>query len=177
MKHASNLPDDYFFKMRVGSMISLVFSILFIFYIERIRRYLNAIDSCSCAPLEYVHNIAKLETVFLYVLYIMCVVYSLHLVYPQWITVFSNNTSEQMKMFSLAFLFLFQVALVLLSLVFVYNVYEYYINVSRDCGCIDQIDSLMMYLQSLFYLSKYIVPAAMFIFTAISLYVNRRSSR
>lgn len=173
----SNLPDDYLFTVRWSSIISLIISIVFIFYIQKIRQYLDNIDSCSCAPVEYVRNILKFETVFLYLLYIMCGVYLVGLVYPQSILIVSRNISESMIPLVLSFTFLYKVGLILLTLGFVYNVYEYYIHLSPNCSCIDQIDSLMMYIQSFFYLAQYGIPTIMFIVSVISLYRNRHPSK
>jgi len=165
----SNLSNDLF-TIRWSSIVSLIISVVFILYIQKIRQYLDNIESCKCAPLEYVHAIAKFETVFLYLLYIMCGIYFVGSVYPQSLSILSKHLSESMIHWILPFTFLYKLALILLTLIFVYNVYEYYTHLSPECSCIDQIDSLMMYLQSFFYLAQYGIPAVMFVVSVISLY-------
>lgn len=177
MKSETNRLDDYLFTVRWSSVASLVISIVFIVYIQKIRQYLDNIDSCSCAPIEYVHAIAKFETVFLYLLYIMCAIYLVGLVYPQSIFILSRNISESAIPWVLSFTFIYKLGLILLTIGFVYNVYEYYTHLSPDCSCIDQIDSMMMYVQSFFYVAQYGVPAVMLAGSVVSLYRNRHPSK
>ena len=145
-------------------IFSIIYSLFFIAYIQKIRQYLDNIESCNCAPLEYVSNLATLETVFLYVLYFIIVICFITLSYPLWIL----SVLPYLKVF----MYIYKVVLILLILAFVYNVYEYYIHLSPNCSCIESIESAMMYLQSLFYLGTYILPAFMLVVSSVSLYMK-----
>lgn len=163
--------DEHFSTVRWNSVVSLLISVFFLFYIQKIRQYLDNIDDCKCAPLEYVHNIAKFETAFVYVLYFVCGVHLLNIVYPQWISIIYINKSIVPLVF--AFTILVYVGLILLSMFFIYNVYEYYMHLLPNCSCIEEIESLMMYLQSFFYIAQYGIPFVMLVISIISLYRNR----
>jgi hypothetical protein len=144
----------------------IIYCLLFVAYIQKIRQYLDNIESCNCAPLEYVSNLATLETAFLYILYFIMVICFITLVCPIWAPI--SMALPYVK----SFMYIYKVVLILLILAFVYNVYEYYIHLSPNCSCIESIESAMMYLQSLFYIGTYILPAFMLVVSSVSLYMK-----
>lgn len=152
--------------IKAVSAFAIIYCLLFVAYIQKIRQYLDNIESCNCAPVEYVSNLATLETSFLYLLYFIIVICVITLVCPLWAPI--SMALPYLK----AFMYIYKVVLILLILAFVYNVYEYSIHLSPNCSCIESIESAMLYLQSLFYVGTYILPAVMLVVSSVSLYMK-----
>lgn len=140
------------------------------------RDYLDKIETCNCAPLEYVIGIYNLETIFLYLLYLGVVFNAILLVYPDWIVqsmsaILNSKYSKQLTMFALAYIFI----MVGIMIAFIYNVYEYHQHIKADCSCIDPIESDMLYIQAVYYGIGLVIPVltTVAIFTMIASGKNR----
>jgi len=59
-----------------------------------------------------------------------------------------------------------------MAVLLVYNVYEYYTHLIPNCSCIDQIESMMMYVQALYYTAFLVMPIALLL--AISVFYLKR---
>jgi hypothetical protein len=133
-------------------IVGVLFSVLFILYIQNVRKYLDKIETCNCAPLQYVTRLYHLETVFLYLLYIGIVLSCITGVYPNWVeevvpVISKFKYVNSVAMFGISYLLF----MMILMITFIYNVYEYYVNIKPDCGCIDQTESNMLYIQAIYY--------------------------
>ena len=97
----------------------------------------------------------------------MCVLYFCTLIYPGW-TTFPPSLTK----IALLFTVMFYVIVISMAVLLVYNVYEYYTHLIPNCSCIDQIESMMMYVQALYYTAFLVMPIALLL--AISVFYLKR---
>jgi hypothetical protein len=144
---------------RWSTIAGLIISVLFILYVRNVRQYLDKIETCNCAPLQYVTSLYNLETVLLYLLYVGVVFNAITFVYPGWLvrlvpTILGSNYAKSIS----ALLFMYLLIMLGVVIAFIYNVYEYHKNLKSDCSCIDETESDMLYIQAVYYGVIMVVP-------------------
>jgi len=82
-----------------------------------------------------------------------------NLVYPNWmVDIVPNIIKSGYARTAVGFFLFYFIIVAAVMVAFIYNVYEYHLNIKPDCSCIDQTESTMLYIQSVYYGLALLLP-------------------
>jgi hypothetical protein len=126
--------------MVLQQFVSLMISIIILYFVYRAYDYLGNLESCECAPQVYVERLKWTEIAYL-------------VIYVCGITVNVLGMLFGLKFgLNVPIAFLYFIVILGLFTFFIYNVYEYSQQLDPSCECSNQWQNRIIYAQALYYM-------------------------
>jgi len=139
----------------VPSIITIVTSLIILFFLYRAYTYLGSLDKCECISKVYPQNLLHAE-LFIITLSVIGIASS----------IVSNFYGKNIIVLPPALMGLFALIILCVYIYFIYNAFEFSKTVKESCDCSNKWQKDIIYIQAIYYSIPIILIFALLLFSS-----------